>query len=262
MKNAEILAKMRKDHEAKVAELNVVCKNGSFAEVAAKEDEVKAIEKEYKKLMEVDVFSGLADMEEAIKKHHFETISHKAIREEGVLQGYEVVEKTVQVNLQRFAERKDLDMGWFYDLQGLNKRLTLKVATDLGLSDKEIKAISDSYYMNKLVKELEGGKTITSNTQIIKHMQSVLDAVAPESGKVNNYDLTYVMLTYAKRNRKALCLQCANHANLLSLMTDVFYRILTGAVYSVDYKKVVENSEPVEKPAKETKKASTKKVAA
>lgn len=230
-------ADLLKDHEAKIAEVNQAC--AKKADVEGKLAELNNIEKEYRTIRESEVFAGLADTHQAIELHHFTTIGHKKLTEEGRMTGVEKSERRVQVDLKKFCEVKGFDLGWFYELQALNKRLTLRVAQSIGVTAAEMKRINDSYNMDKLAREVELGKTPTSDTQVVKHMQKVLDMLSPGEGKVNNHDLGYVMSCYTKRNNKAaLQVQCSKHTMLLSLMGDVFYRIATKGVYGVDYKKI------------------------
>ena len=174
----------------------------------------------------------------AIELHHFTTIGHKRVTDEGRMTGVEKADRTVQIDLKRFCEVKGFDLGWFYELQALNKRLTLRVAEGIGVTAAEMKRIDDSYNMDKLASEIQLGKTPTSDTQVVKHMQKVLDMLSPGEGKVNGHDLGYVMACYTKRNnRAALRVQCSKHTLLMSLMGAVFYRIATKGVYGVDYKR-------------------------
>lgn len=265
MATKDIKARLLADYEAKIAEVNKVCAKGTAAEVEGKLTELKNIENDYCAIREKEVFASCADVHEALVQHHFTTISHKKISEDGVMTGIEKSERMVQIDLRKFCEYKSLDMGWFYEMQALNKRLTLKAATELGVTAKEIKAIDDSYSMDKLAAEIDLGKTPTSDTQCIKHMQKVLDTLSEGEGRVNSHDLAYVWLCYAKKNNKtALRVICSKHTILLRLLMDVFHRVVTNGSYGVDHKKtsnVAESSSPKTEPAKQSKPKTSKKAA-
>ena len=266
MATKDIKARLLADYEAKIAEVNKICSKGTAAEVENRLNELKNIENDYRALREKEVFASCADVHEALVQHHFTTISHKKISEDGVMTGIEKSERMVQIDLRKFCEYKSFDMGWFYEMQALNKRQTLKAATELGVSAKEIKSIDDSYSMDKLAAEIDLGKTPTSGTQCVKHIQKVLDTLSEGEGRVNSYDLAYIWLCYAKKNNKnALRVICAKHNILQSLLMDVFHRVVTNASYGVDHKRIsttVEGSEPKAEPVEQTKpKASKKKVA-
>lgn len=264
MATKDIEARLLADYEAKIAEVNKICAKGTAAEVEGKLTELKNIENDYRALREKEVFASCADVHEALVQHHFTTISHKKISDDGVMTGVEKSEKMVQIDLRKFCEYKSLDMGWFYEMQALNKRLTLKAATELGVSAKELKSIDDSYSMDKLAAEIDLGKTPTSDTQCVKHMQKVLDSLSEGEGRVNSHDLTYVWLCYAKKNNKnALRVICSKHTILQSLLMDVFHRVVTNGTYGVDHKRVspaVEGSETKTETAK-PKPKTPKKVA-
>lgn len=263
--------KNRKDElmtafEAKIAEVNQACSKGTNADVEGKLAELVNIEKEFRAIRESEVFAGLMDTHQAIELHHFTTIGHKRVTDEGRMTGVEKADRTVQIDLKRFCEVKGFDLGWFYELQALNKRLTLRVAEGIGVTAATMKRIDDSYSMDKLASEIQLGKTPTSDTQVVKHMQKVLDMLSPGEGKVNGHDLGYVMACYTKRNNKAsLRVQCSKHTLLMSLLGDVFYRIATKGVYGVDYKRngaapTEPKAEKVSEPkAKTVSKPSAKK---
>lgn len=264
---AEMKEKLLKDYEQKISEVNKVCLNGTNAEVEGKLNELTNIEKEFRAIRQSEVFAGLLDVHQALELHHFETISHRKVSTDGQMTGVEKTMKDVQIDLRRFCEVKGFDLGWYYEMQALNKRLTLKIATDLGIGTTEIRKINDSYNMEKLAEQIDLGKTPTSNTQIVKHMQKVLDTLSPDEGRVNSYDLAYVLACYTKRNNKAsLRVTCSKHDFLQSLLTDVFHRVVTDGVYSVDYKRnpqkaaeVVEEKPEAKKAPKKAKKVSAPK---
>lgn len=265
MATKDIKARLLADYEAKIAEVNKICAKGTAAEVEGKLTELKNIENDYRALREKEVFASCADVHEALVQHHFTTISHKKISEDGVMTGVEKSERMVQIDLRKFCEYKSLDMGWFYEMQALNKRLTLKAATELGVSAKDMKSIDDSYSMDKLAHEIDLGKTPTSDTQCVKHIQKVLDSLSEGEGRVNSHDLAYIWLCYAKKNNKtALRVICSKHTILQSLLMDVFHRVVTNGTYGVDHKRtsnVDEGSEPKTETAKQTKPKASKKVA-
>lgn len=256
MATKDIKARLLADYEAKIAEVNKVCAKGTNAEVEGKLTELKNIENDYRGVLEKEVFASCADIHEALVRHHFTTISHKKVTDNGLMTGVEKSEKMVQIDLRKFCETRGFDMGWFYEMQALNKRLTLKAATELGMSAKDIKAIDDSYSMDKLAAEIDLGKTPTSDTQCVKHMQKVLDTLSEGEGRVNSHDLTYVWLCYAKKNNKtALRVICSKHTILQSLLMDVFHRVVTGASYGVDHKR---SSQVAEGSATKTETAPAK----
>lgn len=254
-------AELLREFEAKIAEVNKVCAKATASELEGKLTELKNIENEYRAIREKEVFASVADVHEALVMHHFDTISHKKVMEDGVMTGVEKAERMVQIDLKRFCEHRGFDLGWYYEMQALNKRLTLKAAAELGVSAKEMKRIDNSYNMDRLAAEIELGKTPTSDTQCVKHIQKVLDELSSGEGRVNNHDLAYIWMCYAKKNnKKALRVICSRHTILQSLLMDVFHRVATGGCYGVDYKqtKAETSAEVSEKPVAVEKPTSKK----
>lgn len=244
-------AELVKAYEAKIEEISKACAKGTNAEVEGKLAELANIEKEYKSIYEKEVFASCVDVHEVLVKHHFMTISHKKLMDDGRMVGVEATEKMVVIDLKKYCEYKSLPLDWYYELQALNKRLALRTGEALGVSAKEMTTIDNSYAMDNMAKQIELGKTPTSDTQITKHMQRVLDLLSADEGRVNGHDLAYVDRCYCKRsNRAALKVQCSRHALLMVLLTDVFHRIVTGGVYSLEYKQARDYTEAPKTEAK------------
>lgn len=231
MATMEYKADLVSRFNAQLEKANKVFKSGTPAEFETEVEKLKSVEDQYKNAVEAEFFDSCNDVHDALTKFSFDTITHKKGSN-----GIEKGTKTVPVDLRKFCDRKGFSNEWYYELQRLNKRLTLKVATELGCTSAEIKTIDDSYKMAELLKLSEMGKTPTSNTACIAHMQKVLDTLSEREGKVLNADLAYILFCYAKRDKKGLGVVCSNHKTLQSLMTEVFHRVATGKHYSVDYK--------------------------
>lgn len=233
---------------------------GAYSEVENNLATLKQVEGDLRKLIEKEVFNECKTTHEAILRRSFIAPSHKSINEEGKLVRIEKADKEVMIDLKAFCEHHGFPLEWWYELQALNKRLTVKVARSLGVGPTELRKINDSYTMNELAKQIELGQNPDSNSQVTKHMQKVLDLLDEGCGRVNGYDLAYVMSTYTKRNSKrALSVSCSKHSALQNILLDVFHRVATGKVYDVDYKRTdpASTSEPAKEEAKKT---SSKKV--
>lgn len=88
--------------------------------------------------------------------------------------------------------------------------------------------------------------------------------LSPGEGRVNGYDLGYLLSCYSKRDKRALLrVQCSKHGVLLSILTDIFYRVSTGGVYGVDYKRkdiTATESKDAKDSKPKAKRSSTKKL--
>ena len=231
---------------------------GAYGEVENAINALTQVEKDLHKIIEKEVFAECKSTHDAILKRSFVVPSHKAIREEGKLVRVEKSDKEVMIDLKAYCEYHNFPVEWWYELQALNKRLTVKVARSLGVGPTELRKINDSYTMDELARQIELGKTPDSNSQVVSHMQKVLDLLDKGCGKVNNYDLAYTMSTYTKRSsKKALSVMCSKHTALQVILLDVFHRVATGKAYDVDYKR--REPKTVVEPAEEPKKISQPK---
>jgi hypothetical protein len=253
------------EHREQIAEINGMINTATNAELEAAIAKLVSLESEYRGIQEKQVFAATPDIVDALRMHDFPVLSHKNKTEKGKFMGVEYAKKNVNIDLRKYAEFHGMDMAWYYEMQSLNKRLTLKVAKSLGLTAAQLKTIDDSYDMNDLARAIDLGKTPDSNTQVVKHIQRVFDLLSPDSGKVNNHDLAFIMHCYGKKGKAALKVMCAKHSALQGILLDVFHRVVTNGVYDVDYK-VSSNAAPAAgkaaAPAADAPKAEAKGKAA
>lgn len=247
--------KLLAEYAEQIKKVNELYKNGTAAEMEVATTELKKTESEYKSLLEKETFALCDTTHDAILKHHFETISHRVVREDGIPVGVEPANKDILIDMKKYCEYKEFELDWYYELQAFNKRLALRVARELKISEKRIKEIDTSYSMDKLAQEIALGRTPDSNNQCVKHMQTIIDKLDPDCGKVNNRDLSYVLNCYTKKGRSALKVVCSKHNLLMSILMDVWYRIATDSLYDVDCK--IKEVKETEK--KETEKSDTTK---
>lgn len=255
MTNTSTLAKLStlKAHlEEIVSAYNTAMKAGDLKEMAAQETLLKENEQTYAGLAMNDFFEQVSDkddyvgtMTRAIKALCYQTIGHTMETVEGVAIGLKLVERSKTVDLQKLCKFNGWKAEWVHPMELFNLLLTLRTATELGLSKDDLKKINDSYYMREKSRELEKGKTPTSNNQVCKNLQEVIDQilfVATEDNepknsiRVNSHDVAYLLMCYTRRGRSALKVVCAKHSYLQTLLVEILHRILTGKVYDVDYR--------------------------
>lgn len=252
------LAELRKEIEGYIDDYNKAMKENDLAKAMSIEAKLRETEGEYAAEKATEVFNELAKAENPIKaaveKHSYLVVGHRAEREEGVITGFVLVEDKVrQIDLVKFCKHCKLDTKWQYLVEKFNQLLALRAANELKLGKKEIAKISDSFYMNKLAREVEMGGTPDSNTAICKQLQMIIDAVlfldngkGKNSVKANNHDIAYLLMCYTKRGKKKLSVAIAKNSFVHSLVMDVMHRIVTGKTYDLEYKMV--KTEEVSKP--------------
>lgn len=258
---------LERDHSKRIAEINKNLGKISQKDFEAAVEGLAKCEAEFRGIAEKEFFRMYPDVVDALRAHDFEVLGHKNITENGAFVGLVAVEKTVNLDLRKWCEYHKYDLSWFYEMQALNKRLTMVVAETLGYTPEQVLAIDGSYAMHKMAEKIALGETPTSNTQVVKHLQKVFDLLAPGAGKVNNHDIAFIRSCYTKKGREALKVACAKHSALQGILLDVFHRVVTGGVYTVDYKvakRAAVPTAPAEKPAapapeKPAKKSTGKK---
>lgn len=253
---SEIKEKLSGLHEAvvkKIGEYNEALKANDLAKAIKVEQELKELESDYAEMKALEVFNELKEKEnpvrEAIATHSYYVVSHRVLREDGVIKGFEIIEDKVrQIDLVKFCKHCKLDTMWQYSVERFNQLLALRAANELKMNRAQIKKICDSFYMNKLAREIEMGGTPDSNTAICKQLQQVLDAIIFEDNgkgknvfRVNNHDVAYLLMCYTKRGKKVLSVAVAKHSYMHRLIMDVAHRIVTGKAYDLEYRMIADS---------------------
>lgn len=267
----EILAERESAIDNKIAEYNRAVKVKSAAELANIEQELKDEEVRYMEAKQIKIFAGLKEKEnpilEACKMYRFEVLGHKINKTDGIITGAQKEIKERQIDLLKLCKSALLDTDWYTDLGKFNQLLTLRAGKNLGMTDAKILDKCDSIYMRDLIKELNAGKTPTSNTNVIKALQAIFDKLlfvdngkGKNKYKVNNHDLGFIDMCYSKRSNKGrLTVSLAKTSFVNCLLMDIMYRVVNDLVYSIDgqmrekteAEKAKAEPESAEKPAEE-----------
>ena len=174
----------------------------------------------------------------AVEKLTYEIISTKDEKREGVSVLVRTIvkkDKAIDLrNLHEFLNGIGKDTKWIWMVEKLNCLLTAQKAVDLGINPKEV---NDSFAMADIAKEIDLGKTPTSRTNLLRTLNMVVTAMIGKEFKATSHDVAYLMTVYAKKNRKALTVTCANHKALTGIMAEICHRIILDKTYAVDYKK-------------------------
>jgi uncharacterized membrane protein len=253
--------------QAQIAEGNRMIRDGVAvtADFLSKFDELNS---EYAKLVEADVYSRLGKAEnpmiEAITQYSFKVQKASTVKDPKTkkIAEFKMTEKDRQIDLLKFGKTNGLDVMWETDISLLNQALCLRVADELGLSKAEITEIAQTYYMNKKAQEKADGKPAISNNELVKRLQNVINAIIfdneiTDKFKCNNHDIKYLLLTYARKGKKALSIAVSKDGQLRMLIADVLHRIVTNSRYSVDYKRIESKTE---KPKKSNQKVDLSQI--
>lgn len=208
---------------------------------------------EYTATVRNECFNRILDTEDpmltAIRELTFETIK---VVDESV--GEDKTDKTkvrkiVTVNkpidllrLHTYRAGKGIgkDPNWNGYLEQLNRYMTARAAKRI-LKSKEhltdvLKQINSSYKMSEIAKSIELGKDPTSNTQILKTLQTVVNAMIGEEFKATSHDVNFMTDLYMGKGRTALSAVCANHNHFRRYIMGICHSIVTGEDYELVFK--------------------------
>lgn len=150
-----------------------------------------------------------------------------------------IQDKTKAIDFKKLHDRAPHGIGanvnWWHIVEKFNCLLTAKVAEDLGIDPK---SVNDSFAMDKISRDIDLGKNPTSNSNMLKTLQLVINAMVGEEYKCTSHDLKYIMHTFGKKSRKALTVTASNHKQLRTIMAEICHKIIMGKVYDLDYKKI------------------------
>lgn len=189
------------------------------------------------------------------------TLTYDTIAVKDVLEGEgeiktlkrDVVDKAKQIDLlklekfskDRIGKTIGHDAKWNNMVERLNLMFALDCAVTIGKGADFLKTMGDTYVIQEASKEINFGVknpkagTPISNTALIKAVSAVVTAMIGEDyGKRTlTHDVKFLKIACARKSKKALTIQCANHKLMRAYLMEVCNRIATGGVYDVDYKK-------------------------
>ena len=260
MKSNEILREIEKEVERFNQSFSLDNQDEAKAIRNDASTEIEGLVSDYNKLSRYESYrefmSSEKPLETAILTLSLPSFKVRTLtNDEGVVTGMDVnnadgnlntVEKTIDLlDFDKYsgwmlANRK----GWQYELERFNQLMCLKVALELGLAKGKLDKIKKTYFLTKVAEKIECGETPTSNTQALKALQGVIDAIIFDDDgngknkyKATSHDIAYLDHLIAKRGKALLTVSVVNSKTTRELVTHIIYRILTNGKYDVDYKK-------------------------
>jgi len=240
------LVELRELAESKTREYNDALQNGEMDKVAETESDIEEAISEYTGIAELLAFDTCEKSENpmvtAVTMLTFRTITKKDIKEEGSKVAIRKIDdKEKYIDLAKLHKRINGGIGadktWIYQVEKMNMCMTAQRAQDLGCSAENLKDINDSYAMSEIAKQVQLGKNPCSNTQLLKTLTTIITAMLGEGYKPNSHDVAFLKSVYAKKGKAALSVACANHKNFRNYIAEVCHRIVTGGIYTVEFKK-------------------------
>lgn len=249
-----------KDIESNIERYNAALNLGDVEkrnnEVEAVMSALPSLEQEYAQTSEYEKLLALSQTEkpmiEAITNPAYKTMRHREVRDEStkMVIGLESTESARNIDLlrlDRFMKYKASHIkGWENYISKFNALVVLRMASELGVDTAKIKK---TYYLSQKAQEIEMGKTPTSNTQLLKMLQQVVDAVIFEDDgkgdnkyKATSHDVQYILKTCTKAGKGICQVLVCKDTVVRNLVLSVLHNIVTKCGYTVDgYRKVKSN---------------------
>lgn len=230
--------------DAKVKDYNEAMLDHRFDDASKLDSEIAEKISEYGELTRDICLMECAEtddpMLEAVKRLEYETLAVKDSKEDGSdFKVRTIVDRVKPIDPVKLDEFVSGGIGhnknWKLMIEQFNLRMTLKVAEDIGVDPK---GINDSYYMSKLARDVDLGKTPCSKTNLLKTLQLIVSAMIGDDYKAITHDVNYIMAVYSKKGRKALTVTASNHKQMRQIIMEICHRIVTGGRYDIDYKKI------------------------
>lgn len=239
--NIAKLAQLRSDAEELVKEYNDAVQNGRFEESTKLDTTMTEKINEYTQTVRDMCFDECKNTENpmltAVTMLTFETIGVKDKKEgDDKIPVRSIVEKERTIDLLKLHKHCGsigANEDWAHIAQKMNFLLTAQKCVDLGIDPK---AVNDSYSMTQIAKEYDMGKNPTSKTNLLRTLQTVIDAMLGEEYKATSHDVNFLLSVYSKKDRKALTVSCANHRYFRNYLAEVCHRIVTKKSYEVSYR--------------------------
>lgn len=240
--------RIESDEQKKV--LNDAIIADSFSEVGKAKEDLEKLIKEYNTLAIIMDFVTLRSksepMKEAIEQLSIATISLKPNedKDSGIIT-YTLEPASKQIDLVAFDEfcQKDNktiapDKLWMHKVEKFALLTTYRVMGELGLSTKKLE---ETYYISDIAKQIDMGKTPTSNSAMLKQLQAIVDAIIYEADgdknayKVTSHDVAYLVAVMSKRSKSGVVVT-PRSSTMHQLIMDILHRIVTNGDYKVEYR--------------------------
>ena len=240
------LVQLRETAEAKVREYNEAFQEGDLKKANEIEVAIDDAITEYTAIAEMLAFDTCEKSENpmvtAVTLLTFRTIAKKDVKEgEMKIPIRKIDDKEKYIDLAKLHKRINGGIGadktWIYQVEKMNMCMTAQRAQELGCTPEALKEINDSYAMSEIAKQVQLGKSPCSNTQLLKTLNGIVSAMLGDGYKPNSHDVVFLKSIYAKKGKAALSVACSNHKNFRNYIAEVCHRIVTGGIYTVEYKK-------------------------
>lgn len=272
MKQMSVMcAELKNQIEQGIKDFNDALAANDYDKMVRAEAETKVAEQRFAEQAMMDMFSSHKGDEhpayEILKEGEVAVLRHKAVRVNGVLDSWELNSDGVAyVNIKKMFKYLQ-GMGMKVGLDPWESRADRMAELLCEWAHNDVKGsakgVYETFKMGKKAREIEVGPNPTSNTSMLKFLQSLIDMiVGPDLAKAINPDLKFLQHCYDKRGKDRGHLSTLKGSGVLSVVGDIIHRIANGYAYTVDYKKITEKSAALEAQRAANRKAKEAKAAA
>lgn len=276
------IADIRTDLETRANAYNAAINadDTKAAELEKLDNETSELEKEYTRAAfhatALELLDNPAPMLAAATALTFETLKHKDAEDENGIKSRKLImaERPLDfVALESFFTERGKKFGaestWAYKVAAFNRLLCMRTAQSIGA---DVKIVAEKFATPTQARDINLGKTPTSNTQLLKQLQMIIDSMLYAEGekgniyKANSHDVGYLLSLYAKKGRGVLSVAAARPKYLEKLIAEILHRIVTEKSYNIEFKEKKDRAsgkiDPKPAGAVESAKKSAKKSSA
>lgn len=261
---AKTLNELLLEAEAARKELNEAILSDSFSQVGTAKEKLDKAVSDYNAQAVVSDYATLRSrsnpMMEAIKQLEISIVSVKPNKDKDsgiITYGLEPATKQIDlVAFDEFCQRQKLNIApdklWKYKVEHFALLVTYRVMREMG---KDTKKLMETYYISEVAKQIDMGKTPTSNSQILKQLQTIIDAIIYEDDggkntyKATSHDVAYLLNVMNKRGKSGHIVT-PRAATMHTLVMDILHRIITDGDYMVEYVTKKQAKQEAEEAAK------------
>lgn len=131
---------------------------------------------------------------------------------------------------------------WIYWAEKFTFVMAARVNADIGGDSKKF---TQMYKISQTARDCDIGATPTSNAQMLKQLQAIIDGILFEDNgeglnvyKALSKDVNYINRVMTKRGKGRLSVSMPRQSTMIRLVTEVLHRIVTGGAYTSEYEMI------------------------
>lgn len=233
------LAEIKNDADIVCNDYNAAVRKDDVASAAKLKSQLDNFVGEYTATAQEICFKELESAEnpmiEAVRRLNFESIcvrSKKSTKSTIATSSVEFCEHPI--NLLKLHSRVPDGIGanhdWANILQKFNMLMTVQAASNLGAESDAVR-IAKAFRISDIARDFDLGETPTSNTKLLKMLQTSIEAMIGSDYKASTHDVQFLKDAFTKKGRKALTIETASHTMFIRIVMEICHKILAEKGY-------------------------------